>query len=151
MNAKKSKQTKPKMEPGEEAEAKLTTEEEASMPSAVPPALEALAGAEVEGGPADVDLMTAPEEAAPSLQPAAGVAAGISAWHKNKKITGLWSINQNRNSWVHIAGTGWKKLANNSDTGVVALTMLAAHARVKNSNVNLREENDGMVREMYVW
>jgi hypothetical protein len=69
----------------------------------------------------------------------------------NKKINGLWSINQNRNSWIGVSGIGWKKLANNSDSAIVALTMLSAHALEKGSVVNYREESDGMIHEIYVW
>lgn len=90
-------------------------------------------------------------DAAPALLPADGAMTGITAWQNNKKITGLWSINQNRNSWLHVEGVGWKKLANNSDSAVVALTMLGAHAREKGTNVNYREESDGMIREIYAW
>jgi hypothetical protein len=89
--------------------------------------------------------------AAPSLPLMAGVAAGVSAWQNNKRITGLWSINENRNSWVGVDGIGWKKLANNSDSAIVALTMLSSHAREKGSAVDYREESDGMIYEMYVW
>jgi hypothetical protein len=48
------------------------------------------------------------------------------------------------------SGIGWKKLANNSSTAIVALTMLGAHAREKASRVDYREESS-MIREMYVW
>ena len=58
-----------------------------------------------------------------------GAGAGVTAWLNDKRITGLWSINQNRNSWVYVNGIGWKKLANNSDSAIVALSMLSAHAR----------------------
>lgn len=89
-------------------------------------------------------------ESAPTL-PAESVAAdGITAWQNDKRITALWSINQNRNVYAGVAGLGWKKIANNSDTAVVALNMLAAHARVKGARVNFREDG-GMIREMYVW
>lgn len=90
-------------------------------------------------------------DAAPSLRPIEAVASGISAWQNNKRVTGLWSINQNRNSWVHIDGVGWKKLINNSDSAIVALTMLGAHAHEKGSVVNYCDESDGMIYDMYVW
>lgn len=98
-------------------------------------------------------LMSGVDESAPMLRPAAeGITSGgVTAWQNNKRITGLWTINQNRNSWVHVDGIGWKKLANNSDSAIVALTVLGSHAREKNSPVNYREEADGMIREMYVW
>ena len=89
-------------------------------------------------------------DAAPSPQVTPGE-GGIAAWQSNKQITALWTLNQNRNSWVAITDLGWKKLANNSDSAIVAFTMLAAHARQTGSVVNYREESDGMIHEMYVW
>jgi hypothetical protein len=90
-------------------------------------------------------------DAAPMLPVVAGATTGVSAWQNNKRITALWSISQNRNSWVGVDGVGWKRLVNNSDSAIVALTMLASHARAKGSGVNYREESDGMIYEMYVW
>jgi hypothetical protein len=90
-------------------------------------------------------------DAAPSLPVMEGGVTGVTAWQNNKQITSLWSINQNRNSWVGVSAIGWRKLANNSDSAIVALTMLSAHAREKGSVVNYREESDGMIHEMYVW
>jgi len=90
-------------------------------------------------------------EAAPSLRPAEAASAAITAWQNNKRISGLWSINQNRNSWVFVDGIGWKKLANNSDSAIIALSALSAHARERGSVVNYRDESDGMIREVYVW
>jgi len=78
-------------------------------------------------------------------------AVGASVWVSNKKINALWSINENRNSWVGVAGVGWVKLANNSDTAIVAFTMLGANARQTQGNVSYRQESDNMLHEMYVW
>ena len=92
-------------------------------------------------------------EDVPTLLPSgAGVTAGaVGAWLNDKRVTALWAINQNRNSWAYIAGVGWKKLANNSDTAVVALAMLAAHAKQSQTNYSYRDEADGMIHESYVW
>jgi hypothetical protein len=117
------------------------------MPSQMPPA--GVGGLGSIEAPAPVRAGVG--GAAPSLPLMAGVAAGVSAWQNNKRITGLWSINENRNSWVGVDGIGWKKLANNSDSAIVALTMLSSHAREKGSAVDYREESDGMIYEMYVW
>jgi len=95
------------------------------------------------------------EDAKPSGEPPAVVLAagegGITAWVNNQKINALWSINENRNSWIGVAGVGWRKLANNSDTAVVALTILGANAKQTQGAVNYRQEADGMIYEMYVW
>ncbi len=126
----------------------------ASAPSAIPPLQSGntvLRGETSVAGVAGPFSTISGGDAAPALLPAEGAATDITAWQNSKKITGLWSINQNRNSWVHVEGIGWKKLANNSDSAIVALTLLGAHAREKGSSVNYREESDGMIREMYVW
>src|SRR4051812_26798063 len=50
-------------------------------------------------------------QATPSLPISGGVAVAVGAWQTSKKVDSLWTINQDRNSWVGIAGIGWKKLA----------------------------------------
>jgi hypothetical protein len=133
------------MEPG--GFQKSITSDKVSMPSQMPPT--GVGGLVSIEAPAPT--MEGMGDAAPSLPAKAGVSAGVSAWQSNKRITALWSINQNRNSWVAVDGIGWKKLVNNSDSAIVALTMLSSHAREKGSVVNYREESDGMIYEMYVW
>lgn len=98
------------------------------------------------------------QNAAPTLTPpsAAEFAAGVgeitaTVWHTDKRVTALWAINQNRNSWMGTNDAGWQKLANNSDTAIVAMTILASNARDANSSISYRTESDGMVHEMYVW
>jgi hypothetical protein len=90
---------------------------------------------------------------APSFTPATLAAAtgAIAAWNNDKRVSALWSINQNRNSWVYVSGVGWKKLANNSDSAVVALTILAAHAKQTQTTFTYRDEADGMIHETYLW
>jgi hypothetical protein len=144
-----------------------STTSDAAMPTIEPP----LASLENRGATAMTDSMPTQEppsaslggegqgtggagEAMPTLLPsAAGVSSsgGVAAWLNDKRVTALWVINQNRNSWAFISGVGWKKLANNSDTAVVALTMLAAHAKQSQTNYSYRDEADGMIHESYVW
>jgi hypothetical protein len=139
--------TKPKMEPNGTMSTSNPAGGEASMPSALPPEGVAV----TSSADSDSSALAGAGDAAPSIKAPDGVTAGITAWQNNKRINGLWSINQNRNSHVSISGIGWKKLVNNSDSAIVALTMLSAHAREKDSPVNYREEGDGMIYEMYVW
>lgn len=80
-----------------------------------------------------------------------GTAAAGTVWNNNKTVSSLWSINQDRNSWMGVANVGWVKLSTASDSGVVALTALAAHAYQTKHIVNYRTESDGMVHEIYVW
>ena len=88
---------------------------------------------------------------APGLPISGGVAVGVGAWQNNKKVDSLWTINQDRNSWVGINGVGWKKLAGPNETAISALTMLVAHARATGSPVNYRDESDTLIHEVYVW
>lgn len=75
---------------------------------------------------------------------------GAGTWHNNKKVTALWSINESRNAWAAVTDLGWKKLANNSDSVVTALNLLASHARDRDRAVNVRVDNNQIV-EIYVW
>jgi hypothetical protein len=92
---------------------------------------------------------SAPTTAPPAMAVRGSEAFGV--WNDNKRVTGLWGIAENRNSWMHIDGVGWKKLADNSDSASIALSMLAGHARALNRAINYRDEADGKVYEMYVW
>ena len=131
----------------------------AAMPTATPPPSAGSAaakgdcgcGAAAAGYPVAPSLSGNIGETVPSIIPAEAVGAGISAWQSNKRIIGLFSTNHNRNSWVYIDGIGWKKLVDNSDSAIMALTMLGAHAREKASAVNYREESDNKIYEMYVF
>jgi len=91
--------------------------------------------------------------AQPTLAPpkAAVAARAVGAWVQDTRVAALWSINQNRNSWVYVQGTGWRKLANNSDSAIIAFSTLAAHAKLLNTSYTYREEADGMIHETYVW
>jgi hypothetical protein len=92
-----------------------------------------------------------PDAEPPATQAFVAEGEGASAWINNKKVNALWCINQNRNSWISIAGIGWKKLANNSDTATVALAILGANAKQTQGAVNYREEADTMIHEIYAW
>ena len=139
-----------------------TNAKQAGAPTLAPP--EAATGDGVEvGATRPSELMaeellagaeaTAVAGGAPALAPPAAALAeeGVTAWLSDKRVSGLWSIDEVRNSWVAITGVGWKKLHNTSDSALTALTMLGAHARQMSCRVDYREEADGMIHEMYVW
>ena len=109
-----------------------------------------IAQAQTGGGTTDI---AGPTQPPPAAALAAAAAGGVAAttWVTGKTVNGLWAINENRNSWVSVAGVGWVKLANNSDSAIVALTMLGANAKVTQGSVSYRQESDNMIHEMYVW
>ena len=80
-----------------------------------------------------------------------GVSAFEAAvWNTDKRVNALYTTLHSRNSWMSIAGIGWKKLATNNDSVCEAMTQLAAHCREKNCRIDFSEEN-GLVNEIYVW
>jgi hypothetical protein len=120
-----------------------TTEEEQSRPTQSPP--------DSAASTAEEDEPAQPTELPPSEQAENDDDAyGAATWHNNRKITALWSIDQNRNSWIHVDGLGWRRLADNSDSAVVALTTLSTHAKQTAATVNLLEDS-GKITEIYVW
>jgi hypothetical protein len=104
------------------------------------------------GASAALPAAVADTSMAPSLKPgSASVAAATAAWHSNVHVTGLWGINQDRNSWAYLDDSGWKKLSTSSPSGIVALTVLAAHAYERHSVASLYEGSDGQISQLYVW
>ena len=132
---------KPVLTPPSEAE--MTFPQATSQPD---DAILAELAATAEEAPEE--MAEAPTERAEDAE--SGQEAGASIWYKNKKVSALWSINQNRNVYMALAGVGWKKLADNNDSCVVALNTLAANAKLGNRIVSAREDN-GEIVEMYVW
>lgn len=132
----------------------------AATPSHVPPP--SLAGAKVADpislqalSATDLQLLKpgtgqAPAQAVSGVTAQAAAAAGTT-WQSGKNIVNQWTINQDRNSWIGVAGIGWQKLSTASDSGCVALTALASNALITKASVNYRTESDGMVHEIYVF
>lgn len=120
--------------PNEEAEVAAAGASPSEMP---PQEAEAYEGA--EAAPTEVPPETSQER------------EGFGAtWYNSKKITALWSINQNRNSWAYVQDVGWRRLADNSDSAVVALTMLSSHTQHTGVNANVLEDA-GKITQLYVW
>jgi hypothetical protein len=69
-------------------------------------------------------------------------------WLNNKKVLALWSNHERSNAWGWIEG--WKKFHDDHDDACTNFTILAAHAKDGNRNVNVRVDGD-RVKEMYVW
>jgi hypothetical protein len=90
--------------------------------------------------------------AAPALRPPGLAAGGVAAtWQSNVHVTGLWSINQDRNCWVYLDTVGWRNLSGDSESGLVSMNMLAAHAYQQGSSSSFYEEDDGRISQIYVW
>lgn len=71
-------------------------------------------------------------------------------WLEKKQITGLWSVNQERNAAVYVAGVGWRKVSAENDSVFLAMVTLLASAKASRSPTTLRVEND-IIKEIYVF
>jgi hypothetical protein len=130
-----------------------TTAERSDVPTQQPPNLGSAARSAMQGETTRQRYAGGAAEmlSTPTLPISGGVAASVGAWQNTKKVDSLWTINQDRNSWVGISGIGWKKLSGPDETSISALTMLFAHARATGSTVNYRDESDALIHEVYVW
>lgn len=89
--------------------------------------------------------------ATPVEQPPVAAGGITGTWTDGQILDALWTINENRNSWARVAGGNWVKLLNSSDPVTMALSALAANAKLTKGQVKFRTEADNMVHEIYVW
>ncbi|HEY7597270.1 MAG TPA: hypothetical protein VH969_29260 [Actinophytocola sp.] len=87
----------------------------------------------------------------PPAMAAEAVGEVTGTWRNNVKIDALWAIDETRNAWVRVAGLGWRKIYNGRDGAFTALLTLASQARQTGRPINVREEADGMIYEIYLW
>lgn len=71
------------------------------------------------------------------------------AWLTGKQVDALWANEQRSNVHGWIDGA-WRKFQDDHDDACTNFSVLAAHAKDGNRNVDVRVE-DGRVKEMYVW
>lgn len=70
-------------------------------------------------------------------------------WYNNKKIVGLWAIDQDRNAWAYLDGSGWKKIATDTDNIFFDLLTLLVAAKAGNRPVNVYVVK-GVITQVYV-
>lgn len=70
-------------------------------------------------------------------------------WQSNRRVTGLWTINEDRNAWAYFDGLGWRKVSPDNDN--IFLDMLAqlTAAKAAARPVNFYE-NNGVIKQLYV-
>jgi hypothetical protein len=61
-----------------------------------------------------------------------------------------------RNVWVYVVRTdgtdlGWIKLSNASESGTVAMSMLASYAKLAQDIVVCPQGSDQLIHEFYAW
>lgn len=82
-----------------------------------------------------------------SMQAIDGVADPV--WINNKKIIGLWAIDQDRNAWAYIESYGWRRICYDNDNIFYNMLSQLQAAKAVNCNVSVRMENN-VIKEIYV-
>lgn len=70
----------------------------------------------------------------------------------DRQVLALWANEQRSNAWIYLAGSGWRKLADDRDDACTNLLVLAAQAKAEGATVKVREELRGdrwFVTEIY--
>lgn len=70
-------------------------------------------------------------------------------WLNNVRVNALWTVNQERNAWVHIQGYGWRRVSSDSDTIVFDMLTQLVAAKTAGRPVNVRQARN-LVKEVYV-
>ncbi|KLK89415.1 peptidase C1 [Methanoculleus sediminis] len=71
-------------------------------------------------------------------------------WRNNRRVIGLWAINEDRNAWVHIQGLGWRKVSPDNDNIFFNMLAVLIAAKAAARPVNIYEEN-GVIKQVYVY
>lgn len=69
-------------------------------------------------------------------------------WISGKKILGLWTINEDRNAWVYLENTGWKRISNDNDNVFVNLLNQLSSAKTNNRPISVYL-NNGLITQVY--
>jgi hypothetical protein len=71
------------------------------------------------------------------------------AWQRNRRIAGLWSIDQERNAWIYATNVGWRRISPASDSVFSTLLVQLATAKASQRPVDFLEE-EGVITQAYV-
>ncbi len=71
-------------------------------------------------------------------------------WLNGVKVIGLWANNSNRNAWVYLSDTGWRRIAYDNDNIFLDMLTQLASAKLSKSKVNVYQENS-ILKQVYVF
>jgi C1A family cysteine protease len=69
-------------------------------------------------------------------------------WQSNRRVIGLWTINEDRNAWVYFDGLGWRKISPDSDSILRIMLADLIAAKAAGRPVTFYEEN-GVIKQLY--
>jgi hypothetical protein len=73
----------------------------------------------------------------------------VGAWQRNKRIQGLWTIDQERNAWVFARDLGWRRISPSSESVFSTLLMQLTTAKAAQRPVDFLEQ-DQVITQVYV-
>ncbi len=79
-----------------------------------------------------------------------GVSGVEAEWLYNRRILGVWTIDQDRNAWAYIEGTGWKRISADNDNILFDMLAQIIAAKAGNRPCSIRQQG-GYIREIYVF
>lgn len=73
----------------------------------------------------------------------------VGVWQRNKRIQGLWTIDQERNAWVFARDLGWRRISPSSDSVFSTLMLQLSAAKAAQRPVDFLEQ-DQVITQAYV-
>jgi C1A family cysteine protease len=71
-------------------------------------------------------------------------------WLNNRRVLGLWTIDQDRNAWAYLDGNiGWRRIAYDNDNIFMDTLNQLSAAKLAKRPVNVYEEQ-GVIKQTYV-
>ncbi|MFL6706597.1 MAG: C1 family peptidase [Massilia sp.] len=71
-------------------------------------------------------------------------------WHNDTRVTGLWSIDQERNAWAYFNTLGWRRISTETDAVFYQMLTDLVAAKTGARPVNFYEE-DSVIKQVYVF
>jgi hypothetical protein len=71
-------------------------------------------------------------------------------WQTNRRVSGLWTINEDRNAWAHFAGLGWRKISRENDNILFDMLAQLVAAKAAGRPVSFYEVK-GVIKQVYVF
>jgi C1A family cysteine protease len=71
-------------------------------------------------------------------------------WQNNARVTGLWTIDQQRNAWAYFQNIGWRKISNETDAIFYDMLTDLIAAKASGRAVNFYEV-DSVIKQAYVF
>ncbi len=71
-------------------------------------------------------------------------------WQANRRVLGLWTINEDRNAYAYFDTLGWRKISTDNDNIFLDMLTQLAAAKAAGRPVNFYEEG-GLIKQIYVF